>query len=121
MNPILQNIAGALTAVGITAGGMIGIDSRFIDTSEASRLYESRREARAHLQAQLAINTSVAATLIDLRVRQYQYTARTTDNATERAAMLGQIEVAQNEMKKLGKNYEAFIALDAPLLGALGE
>lgn len=121
MNPFLQNVAGVITAVGVTAGGMVGIDSRFIDTAEANRLYESRREARAHLQAQLAINTSVAATLIDLRVRQYQYTARTTKNATERAAMIDQIKVAQNEMQKLGENYETFIALDLPFLSTSGE
>ena len=121
MNPIIQNIAGALTAVGVTVGGMVGIDARYIDTNEAGRLYELRREAQAHLRAQLSVNTSVAATLIDLRVRQYQYTASTTKNPVERNAMLAQIEVAQKEMKKLGENFEAFNALHVPLVIAGGE
>ncbi len=106
MNVILQNVTAAVGAVGITVSGMIGIESRYLDEHEAQILYERRVLAEQRFAAQLAVNTSVAATLIDLRIRQYQYTADNTTSPAERDAMLERKKIAENELIKLGENYE---------------
>ncbi len=105
MNPILQNVAAAVSAVGITAAGMAGIDMRYVDTAEASDSYQSKRMAEAHLASQLAVNTQVAATLIDLRIQQYRYIAEKSESPAERKHAEEQIEIAKAELISLSIAY----------------
>ncbi len=115
MNVILQNVAAAVSAVGVTAAGMVGIDVRYVDTAEAAQGYQSRQVAEAHLASQLAVNTTVAATLIDLRIQQYRYIAEKSESPAEREHAKGQIDIAKVELLKLslayGKHLDALPAV----------
>lgn len=116
MNPLIQNIAGVVSAVSVTVLGMVGIETRYLDEGEATALYQSSVIAERRAAAQLAVNTSVAATLIDLRIRQYQYISATTDSEAERAMMAERLENAQHELVKLGKQFAAALEVSPFLL-----
>ncbi len=105
MNIILQNVAAALSAVSVTVLGMASMESRYLDEAEAALQYQDRRIAEQQIAAQLAVNTATAATLIDLRIRQYQYTAESTTSPAEREAMLEQTKIAQAELRNLSTHY----------------
>ena len=115
MNPILQNVAAAVTAIGVTAGGMVGIDVRYIDAAEAADRFQAKHVAEAHFASQLAVNTTVAATLIDLRIQQYRYVAETSTSPAERDHAESQIKIAKAELVKLsiayGKHLDSLSAI----------
>ena len=114
MNAIIQNVGGVLAASGIMVTGMLGIDSRYLDNNEAARAFQSKQIAEQQIIAQLAVNTSVAATLIDLRIRQYKYTAEHSKSQAERDAMNEQALAAQAELSKLSVTYNHAIEVVAP-------
>ncbi len=111
MNVILQNVVAAVSGISLTVGGLIGMESRYLDEGEATSIYQSKIISQQQYIAQLAVNTSVAATLIDLRIRQYQYTAEHTESPVERDAMLGEMRIAEAELRKLGETYDRAINL----------
>ena len=110
MNPIVQNVAAGLTSAAVVIGGVLGLDTRYLDGAEAAQIYQSKYHAEQRHVAQLALNTSMAATLLDLRIQQYKYTADTRPDGAERDAALAQLARAQDDLQRLSMNFNAATA-----------
>lgn len=117
MNNVASIVATLVTTVGVTVGGVVAVDSKYIDEEEGKLKYQDRDAAEINLSAQIAVNTATTATLIDLRIQHYQFMSNRTTSDTERAELLKLTAAAQTEMQNLSDIYRRHSAsIDAQVL-----